>query len=115
MSPQAALAADILHHAEAAGKQVAASSVVYYSLRLCKSGRRSVGNSRVDVHAAGTQLNGHARLTSLDEVDAVNEEGAGRSSPSTTCCPMTWKIRPRKPRASWIGNRSAPGCRNGNE
>ena len=72
-----AMAAGILHNAEAAGKQVGASSVAYYSLQHCKSGRRSVGNSRVDVLAAGTQLNGHTRLTSLDEVAAANEECGG--------------------------------------
>jgi DNA-directed RNA polymerase specialized sigma subunit len=36
-----------------------------------------VGNSGVDVHAAGTQLNGYTLLASLDEVYAVNEEGGG--------------------------------------
>jgi len=72
-----ALAADILHRAEVAGKQVAASSVAYYTVQHCKSGRRSVGNSRVDVLAAGTQLNGHTRLTSMDEVAAANEECGG--------------------------------------
>ena len=72
-----AMAAGILHNAEAAGKKVAASSVAYYAIQHCKSGRRSVGNSRVDVLAAGTQLNGHTRLTSLDEVAAVNEECGG--------------------------------------
>jgi DNA-directed RNA polymerase specialized sigma24 family protein len=72
-----AMAACILHNAEAAGKKVAASSVAYYAIQHCKSGRRSVGNSRVDVLAAGTQLNGHTRMTSLDEVAAANEECGG--------------------------------------
>jgi DNA-directed RNA polymerase specialized sigma24 family protein len=72
-----AMAAGILHRAETAGKQVAASSVAYYSIQHCKSGRRSVGSSRVDVHAAGTQLNGHTRLHSLEEVVASNEETGG--------------------------------------
>jgi DNA-directed RNA polymerase specialized sigma24 family protein len=72
-----AMAAGILHSAEAAGKKVAASSVAYYAVQHCKSGRRSVGNSRVDVLAAGTQLNGHTRLTSMDEVVAANEECGG--------------------------------------
>ena len=39
-----AMAAGIFHKAEAAGKKVAASSVAYYSIQHCKSGRRSVGN-----------------------------------------------------------------------
>jgi DNA-directed RNA polymerase specialized sigma24 family protein len=72
-----AMAAGILHNAEAAGKKVAASSVAYYAIQHCKSGRRSVGNSRVDVLAASTQLNGHTRMTSLDEVAAANEECGG--------------------------------------
>jgi len=72
-----AMAAGILHRAEEAGKQVAASSVAYYTIQHCKSGRRSVGNSRVDALAAGTQLDGHTRMHSLEEVVASNEETGG--------------------------------------
>jgi len=70
-------AAGIFHRAEAAGKKVAASSVAYYAIQHCKSGRRRVANSRVDALASGTQLDGHTRMHSLDEVVATNEEAGG--------------------------------------
>jgi DNA-directed RNA polymerase specialized sigma24 family protein len=72
-----AMAAGILHKAEAAGKKVAASSVAYYSIQHSKSGRRSVGHSCADVHGSATQLHGKTRLHSLDEVVASDEETGG--------------------------------------
>jgi hypothetical protein len=71
------LAGRILHNAEAKGKTVIASSVAYYSLQHCKSGRRAVGHSNSDVHGSATQLNGRSRLESMEEVVAVNEESGG--------------------------------------
>ena len=44
-----------------------------------KSGRRSTGSSTVDVMASGTQLNGNARLNSLDEPAATDEEAGGET------------------------------------
>ena len=70
-------AARILHSAEARNKTVSASSVAYYAIEHTRSGRRSCGNSRVDVMAAGTQLHGHSRLDSLEQVVASNEECGG--------------------------------------
>jgi DNA-directed RNA polymerase specialized sigma24 family protein len=72
-----AMAAGIFHKAEAAGKKVAASSVVYYSIQHSKSGRRSVGNSCADVHGTATQLHGRTQLHSLEEIVASNEETGG--------------------------------------
>jgi DNA-directed RNA polymerase specialized sigma24 family protein len=72
-----AMAASILHQAEAAGKKVAASSVAYYSIQHSRSGRRSVGHSNADVHGTATQLHGRSRLHSLDEVVASDEETGG--------------------------------------
>ena len=72
-----AIAARILHNAEAKGKKVASSSVAYYSIQHCRSGRRSVGNSCSDVHGSGTQINGKSRLKSLDEAAAIDEENGG--------------------------------------
>jgi DNA-directed RNA polymerase specialized sigma24 family protein len=72
-----AMAASIFHKAEAAGKKVAASSVAYYSIQHSKSGRRSVGHSRADVHGTATQLHGRTQLHSLEEVVASNEETGG--------------------------------------
>ena len=72
-----AMAASIFHKAEAAGKKVAASSVAYYSIQHCKSGRRSVGHSWADVHGTATQLHGKTRLHSMEEVVASDEETGG--------------------------------------
>ena len=72
-----AIAARILHNAEAKGKKVASSSVAYYSIQHCRSGRRSVGNSCSDVHGSGTQITGRSRLKSLDETVAIDEESGG--------------------------------------
>jgi len=46
------LAARILHNAEQKGKKVTAGNIAYYSIQHSKSGRRSSGNSCVDVLAA---------------------------------------------------------------
>jgi hypothetical protein len=66
-----------MHNAEAQGKTIAASSASYYALQYTKSGRRSVGNSCVDVHGSSTQLNGRSRLESLEQVVAEDQEGGG--------------------------------------
>ena len=72
-----AIAAKMLHSAELAGKTVTAGNIAYYALQLIRSGRRSTGSSVVDVMAPGTQLNGHARLNSLDEPVADQTSGEG--------------------------------------
>lgn len=85
----AAIAARIMHNAERAGKKVVrsarggrgreitAGNVAYYTIEKLRSGRRSAGSTVADVHGAGTQIKGNARLTSLDEVAAVDEESGG--------------------------------------
>ena len=70
-------AAKILHSAESRGKTVSASSVAYYAIEHTRSGRRSCGNSCCDVMAAGTQLHGHSRLDSLEQVVAEAQENGG--------------------------------------
>jgi len=71
------LAARIMHNAEANGKTVTASSAAYYAIQHCKSGRRAVGHSAVDVHGSATQLQGHSRLESMEEVVAIDEITGG--------------------------------------
>ncbi len=61
-----ALAAKMLHNAEKAGKKVTVGNIAYYTLQHIKSGRRSVGNSAVDVLATGTQLHGKCQVESVD-------------------------------------------------
>lgn len=70
-------AARILHSAEARHKDITPGNACYYAIQHCKSGRRSVGNSSVDVMAAGTQLHGHSRLDSLETVVAEAQETGG--------------------------------------
>jgi DNA-binding NarL/FixJ family response regulator len=72
-----AIAAKMLHSAEAAGKQLTPGNLAHYALKHVKSGRRSTGSSVVDVMAPGTQLNGHAWLNSLDEPVADQTSGEG--------------------------------------
>ena len=65
-----AMAARMLDKVERSGKQgVRACSIAYYCLQHIKSGRRSVGNSVVDVLATGTQLHGKCVVESLNEVE----------------------------------------------
>ena len=72
-----AMAAKILHNAERRGKKITPGNAAYYAIQHCKSGRRSTGNSCVDVMASGTQINGKSRLDSLEQVVASNEECGG--------------------------------------
>jgi DNA-binding NarL/FixJ family response regulator len=72
-----AIAAKMLHSAEAAGKQLTPGNLAHYALKHVKSGRRSTGSSVVDVMAPGTQFNGHAWLNSLDEPVADQTSGEG--------------------------------------
>ena len=72
-----AMAARMLHNTEQAGKTVTPGNIAYYTIQHIKSGRRSTGSSVVDVLGSGTQLNGNTRLTSLEDVAAIDEETGG--------------------------------------
>ena len=71
------MAAKLMHHVEQQGKTVTPGNIAYYTILHMKSGRRSNGSSVVDVMAPGTQLNGSARLNSLDEPVADQTSGEG--------------------------------------
>jgi hypothetical protein len=71
------MAAKLMHHVEQQGKSVTPGNIAYYTILHMKSGRRSNGSSVVDVMAPGTQLNGSARLNSLDEPVADQTSGEG--------------------------------------
>ena len=60
------MAAQMMERNELRGKQVTPGNVAYYTIQHLKSGRRANGSSSVDVMATGTQLNGSARLDSLN-------------------------------------------------
>jgi DNA-binding CsgD family transcriptional regulator len=90
----ALIAAQMIHNAEQAGKKVvrnpgtgrqgtrkvrtiSAGNVAFYTIQKLKCGRRSTGSSTVDVYGSGTQINGATRLTSLEDVAAIDEETGG--------------------------------------
>ncbi len=89
-----ALAAQMIHNAEQAGKKVvrnpgagcrgarkvriiSAGNVAFFTIQKLKCGRRSTGSSTVDVYGSGTQINGKSRLESMEQVVASNEENGG--------------------------------------
>ena len=69
-----AMAAKLLHNAEAAGKKVTPGNIAFYAIQHMRSGRRSTGSSKVDAMATGTQLNGRTQLVSLEEVVPMQDE-----------------------------------------
>ena len=71
------MAAKMVERLEQQGKlgKVTASNIAYYTIQHLKSGRRAGGSSTVDIMASATQLNGSAKLHSLNEV--VSESDCG--------------------------------------
>jgi hypothetical protein len=71
------MAARIMHNAEAKGKRITPSNAAFYAVQHSKSGRRAVGHSSADVHGSACQLQGKARLESMEEVVAIDELTGG--------------------------------------
>jgi len=71
-----AMAAKMLTNVERSKKRVTPGNIAFYTIQHLKSGRRSTGSSISDVYGSQTQLNGRAKLTSLEEV-AGNAEESG--------------------------------------
>ena len=69
------MAARMMDSAEKAGQPFTAGNVAYYASRAARSGRRSYYTGRSDVFSPGCQIDGKARLESLDdEVEFENGE-----------------------------------------
>jgi DNA-binding NarL/FixJ family response regulator len=68
-----AIAAQMLHNVELAGKTVTPGNIAYYAAQHLRAGRRSTGSSVADALAVGTQLKGRTRLTSMDEPLSADE------------------------------------------
>jgi len=66
LADMTATAAAMIHSAEKAGKKFTPGNIAYFASRAARSGRRSTGSSRTDVHAPGTQLDGRAHHEHLD-------------------------------------------------
>jgi DNA-binding NarL/FixJ family response regulator len=75
-----AMAAKIVHNAEANQKNISPGNAAYYALQHAKSGRRSVGYSNADALATATRLNGKSKVRSIHDPipvpDETNEEFA---------------------------------------
>jgi hypothetical protein len=71
------MAAQMLDRVERQGKlgRISPGNIAYYTLQHLKSGRRANGTSSVDIMGSSTQLNGNARLHSMNEVVSVSECG----------------------------------------
>lgn len=72
-----AIAAKMLDAAERQGKEVAASSIAWYTTRQLLTGRRSTYAGRADVLSPAAQLDGRSRLTSVEE--EMNDPETGES------------------------------------
>lgn len=70
-----AMAAQMLHRAEQNGKQVSAGNIVYYTLKMARSGRRSAGFSKTDALGTATQMYGRSSTVSMDESFFPGAEG----------------------------------------
>lgn len=62
-----AIAAQMLHSVESAGKDFTPGNIAYFAVLHMKSGRRSQSSSRTDVMAPGTQLDQRCSVQSVDE------------------------------------------------
>jgi hypothetical protein len=73
-----AMAAKIVHNAEANHKKISPGNAAYYALQHAKSGRRAAGYSNADALATATQLNGKSKVRSMHDAipvaDETNEE-----------------------------------------
>ncbi len=70
-----AVAAKMLHSAEAAGKQFTPGNIAYYAVQHLRSGRRSTGFHKSDPLHPGAQMSGRSRMQSLDEVVSGEDSG----------------------------------------
>ena len=75
-----ALAAKMLDNAERNGKEVSAGNIAYYASRQMATGRRSNYGGRTDVLSPAAQLDGHSRLTSLQQQDLAWDADTGEGA-----------------------------------
>jgi hypothetical protein len=69
-----ALAARMLHAAEAAGKTVTAGNIAFYTLQALKSGRRSGYAGHTDVLSPGAAMTGHCFVRSMEEAIGCHDD-----------------------------------------
>ena len=66
LADMTATAAAMMHSAEKAGKKFTPGNIAYFASRQARTGRRSTGSSRTDVHSPGTRLDGRAHHDCLE-------------------------------------------------
>ena len=69
------IAIGLLQSVQRSGKKVSAGNIAHYTILALRSGRRSTGIRKNDVLAPACQLNGHARVRSMDEPLRNDEDG----------------------------------------
>ena len=75
-----AIAAKMLDNAEKNGKEVTAGNIAWYVSKQLATGRRSNYAGRVDVLSPAAQLDGHSRLTSLQQQDLAWDADTGEGA-----------------------------------
>jgi hypothetical protein len=70
-----AIAIGLLQSVQRSGKKVSAGNIAHYAILALRSGRRSTGVKKNDVLHPAAQLNGHARVRSMDEPLRNDEDG----------------------------------------
>ena len=70
-----AIAIVLIESAKRNGKKVSAGNIAHYTVLALRSGRRSTGFKKNDVLHPAAQLNGHARIRSMDEPLSDGEPG----------------------------------------
>ena len=65
----------LLQSTQRAAKKVSPGNIAYYVILALRSGRRSTGYRKNDVLHPAAQLNGHARVHSMDEPVSDGEHG----------------------------------------
>jgi hypothetical protein len=70
-----AIAVVLIESAKRNGKKVSAGNIAHYTVLALRSGRRSTGFKKNDVMHPAAQLNGHARIRSMDEPLSDGEPG----------------------------------------
>ena len=70
-----AIAVVLIESAKRNAKKVSAGNIAHYTVLALRSGRRSTGFKKNDVMHPAAQLNGHARIRSMDEPVSDGEQG----------------------------------------
>jgi hypothetical protein len=86
------MAVRMMESAEKSGQQFTAGNMAYYAARAARSGRRSYYTGRCDVMSPACQIDGRARLESLDdEIEFENGESGDVGSLHDIVVPLDYQ------------------------